>query len=138
MSLPPRIEDLLYEIRLTGYVPVIAHPERCRGLSEDVDWALERFQSAQVLLQLDLGSLVGHYGRTAKKAAAALLDRGAYHVAAADLHRAEDVESIVRPALDALRRRLKKRRIEAKLDELIQHNPRRILQNVALEDIPAV
>ncbi len=138
MSLPPRLDDLLYEVRLTGYVPVIAHPERCRGVADAVDWALERFRTAQVLLQLDLGSLVGHYGRTARRTAQAILDRGAYHVAAADLHRAEDVPSIVRPSLDLLRRRLRRRRVETGLDELIQHNPRRILENASYDDIRPV
>ena len=137
-SLPPRFEDLLYEIRLTGYIPVIAHPERCRGVSDDVARALDIFARAEVLLQLDLGSLVGHYGRTAKKAATDLVDRGAYHVAACDLHRAEDVETIVMPSLKQLTKRLKKRRVDGELQALIRDNPRRILNDAPRDDIAPV
>ena len=138
MALPPRLDELLYEIRLTGLVPVIAHPERCRGVAEDIDRALEIFERAGVLLQLDLGSLVGHYGRTAKRVATALVDRAAYHAAACDLHRAEDVATIVAPSVKALVKRLKKRRADGQIDVLLRDNPRRIIQDVALEDIPSV
>lgn len=137
-SLPPRFDDLLYEIRLTGYVPVIAHPERCRAVSEDVSRSVDRFRQAEVLLQLDLGSLVGHYGRTANRTAIDLIARGAYHAAACDLHRAEDVETIVAPSLKELHRRLKKRRVADRLEDLIRGNPARILADVALEDIAPV
>ena len=137
-SLPPRFDDLLYELRISGYVPVIAHPERCRGVADDISGALDIFERAGVLLQLDLGSLVGHYGRTAKRAAAALVDQRAYHTAACDLHRAEDVQAIVEPSLKQLRKRLKKRRAENELPALIRHNPARILNDVALEEIEPV
>ena len=138
MGFPPRLDALLYEIRLTGYVPVIAHPERCRAVSDDPAWAVDIFTQAGVLLQLDLGSLVGHYGRTAQRTANDLVDRGVYHAAACDLHRPEDVAKVVAPSLKALIKRLKKRRAETKLDELIRGNPRRILDDVALEDIAPV
>ncbi len=138
MGLPPRLEDVLYEIRLTGYVPVIAHPERCRGVSDDVERSIDVFERAGVLLQLDLGSLVGHYGRTARKTATTLLDRRVYHTAACDLHRAEDVAKVVAPSLKVLTKRLKKRGVEDHLDVLLRDNPRRLLEDVALEDISPV
>lgn len=138
MQFPPRLPDLLYELRLAGYAPVIAHPERCRGVQANVKSAVELFRRAGVLLQLDLGSLIGHYGEGAKRASAELVKAGAYHVAACDLHRPEDVATIVEPSKKELAAQLKKRKKEMDIDVLLDANPRRIVQNAALEEITAL
>jgi protein-tyrosine phosphatase len=137
-QLPPRLFDVLFEIRVAGYVPVIAHPERCRGVQVDVKGVLERFRSAGVLLQLDLGSLIGHYGDSAVRASHELVKAGAYHAAAYDLHRPEDVAAIVDRARRELWQLLKKRKKEAELEVLLDANPRRILADSALEEIAVV
>lgn len=136
--LPLRWEDVVYEVRLRGYIPVIAHPERCEGVSEDFARALEGFRRGGVLLQLDLGSLVGRYGRTAKKTAERLVKAGAYHAAAGDLHRPEDAEAILAPAKKALEKLLRKRRITGGVELLVDAHPRRIVSNAEPSEIPAV
>ncbi|MEQ9500996.1 MAG: CpsB/CapC family capsule biosynthesis tyrosine phosphatase [Deltaproteobacteria bacterium] len=135
-QLPPRFDDLLYEIRLCGYVPVIAHPERCEQVARDLDAAQEIFARNGVLLQLDAGSLVGHYGRTAKKASERLVKSGAYHVAACDLHRPEDVDKIVAPSRKVLEKLVKKR--GGDVEVLLTTNPRRIVEDAPSESIEAV
>lgn len=136
--LPLRYDEVIYEIRLAGYVPLIAHPERCAGVQEDLPKVLAALQHAGALLQLDLGSLVGHYGRSAKKASTELVKRGAYHVAACDLHRPHDVAEIVAPALKQLGKLLSKRRVADGVRTLTVDNPRRILADAPLDDLPAV
>jgi protein-tyrosine phosphatase len=135
--LPVRFADVLYELRLAGYVPVIAHPERSAGVAQDVDAALEAFAHAEVLLQLDLGSLIGRYGRSAERTSVELVKRGAYHVAAGDLHRPEDA-ALLAPAKKVLQGLLDKRRRGADLDVLLRHNPRRIVTDQPLDAIVPV
>ncbi len=136
--LPLRYDELLYEIRVTGYVPVIAHPERCVGLQDNLPRTLAALTHAGVLLQLDLGSLVGHYGRAAKKASTEMLKRGAYHVVACDLHRPGDVDDIVAPGFKQLGKLLNKRRLPGGLQTLTLDNPRRILADAPIEEIVPV
>jgi protein-tyrosine phosphatase len=142
MQLPPRLSDVIFEIRLAGYVPVIAHPERCRGVQSDVPKMIELFAQAGVLLQLDLGSLTGHYGAGARTAALEMVKRSAYHVAACDLHRPEDVKEIVAPALRELESLIKKRKGRSadgsEVETLTDLNPRKIVRNAPLEEILAV
>jgi tyrosine-protein phosphatase YwqE len=138
MQLPPRLPDLLFELRLAGYVPVIAHPERCRGVQANIKSAVEMFKQAGVLLQLDLGSLIGHYGEGAKRASSELVKAGAYHVAACDLHRPEDVAAIVEPAKRELSAQLRKRKKEMDIDLLLDANPRRIVRDAPLEEIASL
>ena len=137
-QLPLRWEEVLYEVRLRGYVPVIAHPERCEGVAEDVDAALEAFGRAGVKLQLDLGSLLGRYGRSAKKTAERLVKRGAYHLAAGDLHRPEDAAEVIGPAKKALARLLGRRTGAAGVERLVDLHPRRVIEDAEPDAIPSV
>jgi protein-tyrosine phosphatase len=137
-SLPMRWEQVLFEIRLAGYVAVIAHPERCTGVQKDLDDVLERLTRAGALLQLDAGSLIGHYGREAKKASHHLVKRGAYHVAACDLHRPTDVNAIVAKSMSELSSLLGKRKKQDELTTLIEVNPRKILSDAPPDTIGSV
>ncbi len=134
-QLPLRYDEILYEISLAGYVPVIAHPERCEGVARDPEAALEVLQRAQVLLQLDLGSLIGHYGRSAKKTSERLMKLGAYHIAACDLHRPEDVATVVAPSLKRLAKLLSKRKIEDGVERLTDTNPRALVRDAPRDEI---
>ncbi len=134
-TLPMRWEQVLFEIRTRGYVAVIAHPERCAAVQRDPDDVLERLTRTEALLQLDLGSLIGHYGKAAKKTSAHLVKRGAYHVAACDLHRPEDVAGIVAPARAELTALLRKGKKQDRLTLLLEVNPRRIVADAAPDTI---
>ena len=65
--------------------PVIAHPERNRGVMDKVE-RLEPLLDAGCLVQLTAGSLVGQFGGRAQEVAADLLQRGWVHAVASDAH----------------------------------------------------
>ncbi len=67
-----------------GYRPLLAHPERYRYL-EMKDFG--RLVQMGVRLQLNLASLTGYYGNTAKNKAEALLKAGMYFAYGSDCHR---------------------------------------------------
>jgi protein-tyrosine phosphatase len=135
---PVRHLDLLYELRLLGYVAVIAHPERCKSVQEKLTKAIEDLMQVGVLLQLDLGSLIGHYGPEAKKAATTLVREGAYHLAACDLHRPGDVDVLVAPSKKTLSRLLSKRGVDQGVEILTVENPKKILKDAEPETIRPV
>jgi protein-tyrosine phosphatase len=68
-----------------GIIPVIAHPERNRGVMERPQ-RLQPFLDAGCQLQLTAGSLLGEFGSKAKATALALLNAGWVHVVASDAH----------------------------------------------------
>ena len=136
--LPLRWQDVVFELRLRDYVPVIAHPERCRGVQEDISRALDGFHRSGVLLQLDLGSLVGNYGRSAQKTAEKLVKRGAYHLAAGDIHRPEDVSKVLEPARKALSKLTKRGKEGREWHRLCVQNPQLVVSDSSSEDISTV
>ncbi|HLV19714.1 MAG TPA: CpsB/CapC family capsule biosynthesis tyrosine phosphatase, partial [Polyangiaceae bacterium] len=92
-NFPVAIDRQLGELRRRGLLPVIAHPERYRCLWRSPE-TLERLVDAGAAALLDTAALVGKYGRAPEDCAEELLERGLYHAACSDAHRASDVELV--------------------------------------------
>jgi protein-tyrosine phosphatase len=118
--MPPRIENTLFDIRMAGRLPVMAHPERYVAVQEDVGRAEAIGRSTALLL--DLGALDGAHGRPAMKTARRLIEEGLVHAAASDVHTAEDQRTVA-----AGMAWIKKRLGAETLDRLLGENPRYIL-----------
>lgn len=85
MGMPPFAAELAFRIGIKGFIPVLAHVERYREIAESPRKAGE-LERAGYRLQLNLGSLVGVYGRRVEKTARLLLNEGIIHAAASDAH----------------------------------------------------
>lgn len=90
---PLRLEERFFHMRVKGCAPVLAHPERYRPLFR-TSQPLTRLVEMGLLLQLDLMSLVGRYGRRPRKAAERMLEEDLYFVACTDAHRVEDLPRV--------------------------------------------
>lgn len=120
-ALPVAFDRLAFRLARKGFKPVIAHPERYVPLFKRTD-PVDPLLDQEVGLQLDLMSLVGKYGRSARKAAERMLEEGAYTIAATDTHRVEDLARVAE-ALTLLHKLVGDE--EATL--LLSENPRRLL-----------
>ena len=87
------IKDILFEMQMQGYQPVIAHPERYTYLQHQKDFFVE-LKDTGCLFQLNLLSLAGGYGRTVSDLANYLLKQGFYDLAGTDLHHAGHLEAL--------------------------------------------
>jgi protein-tyrosine phosphatase len=124
-AFPVALDRLVFRIANKGLRTVIAHPERCVPLFKRTD-PIDKLLDQEVALQLDLMSLVGKYGRAARKAAERMLEEGAYTIAASDTHGIPDLAR-VGEAIDTLHKRVGDD--EARL--LLAENPRRLLTGEA-------
>ena len=85
---PPEAAEVLFELRLEGVTPVIAHPERNPAFwARPEDAVALRAQGA--LLQVTAGSLTGLFRRESSDCAKALARAGAVDVLASDCHRSD-------------------------------------------------
>lgn len=84
LSAPPNLYDLLYQITLKGYVPVIAHPERYVYMSDEEINHLRKDLGCE--LQMNMMSLAGIYGRGASKRSLNFLRDGWYTYIGSDIH----------------------------------------------------
>lgn len=79
------IFDTLYEICQMGYIPILAHPERYvyyHGREE----IFGRLRRQGCMMQLNIFSLAGYYGKDVKKAAQRLVKEKLYDFTATDIH----------------------------------------------------
>ena len=76
---------ILERVRMEGYIPVVAHPERYLYVQED-PCLLNLWTDMGCLLQLNRGSLLGRFSETAQMLSWALIDRGFACTIASDAH----------------------------------------------------
>ncbi len=117
--IPPMLENELFQLRVGGSLPVLAHPERYVGIQRDITLA-ERLGRHAVMM-VDLGALDGAHGRTEMKTARKLVLEGLSHAAASDIHRPED-QTTVAAGMAWIRKQLGPDALETMLSE----NPRRL------------
>lgn len=86
-------KDILFEMQMQGYQPIIAHPERYQYLQQNKEF-YEELKDMGCLFQLNLLSLNGHYGRGVKELAEYLLDKGFYDLVGTDLHHFRHLEEL--------------------------------------------
>jgi protein-tyrosine phosphatase len=124
-ALPVALDRLVFRVANKGIRTVLAHPERYVPLFKRTD-AVDPLLDQEVGLQLDLMSLVGKYGRAARKAAERMLEEGVYTIAASDTHGVPDLKR-VGEALELLHKRVG----DEEANILLAENPRRLLAGEA-------
>ena len=80
-------DDTLFQLQLSGLIPIIAHPERCEALANRPE-LLEAFVQRGMLAQVTSASITGAFGRDFQRAADHMLRHGLVHVIATDAHMA--------------------------------------------------
>ncbi len=118
--MPARLADRLFELRMNGKLPVMAHPERYVAIQKDPAKAEELGRVSALVV--DLGAIDGAHGRAEMKTARKLLEDGLAHAAATDIHSPDDQRAIA-AGLAWIRKRLG----DEALTRLLDENPRRIL-----------
>jgi protein-tyrosine phosphatase len=82
---PQSLARAIFHMRLQGYKPVLAHPERYEYWNHSFDkyeWLIDR----DVLIQLNVNCLTGHYGASVKTTSERLIDEGMVHFIGSDCH----------------------------------------------------
>lgn len=82
---PYNLYDVLYEIQLKGYKPVLAHPERYNFYHNDFN-NYYKLKKAGCVFQLNLLSLTTQYGKGVQKTAHKLLKDNLYDFVGTDTH----------------------------------------------------
>ncbi|MBI3941535.1 MAG: tyrosine protein phosphatase [Chloroflexi bacterium] len=82
---PNYTEQMLFELQIMGYTPIIAHPERYTAVYENLERVVPLVERG-MLLQLTSTSITGEMGSRAVEAARQLLDHNLAHLVASDAH----------------------------------------------------
>ncbi len=84
-SIPQRMDELLYDLRVLGLVPILTHPERNATLQRSRN-RLAEWLRTDLLVQVTAGSITGNFGKTAERVAWELLENNWTHFVSSDAH----------------------------------------------------
>ncbi|EDS78543.1 tyrosine-protein phosphatase YwqE [Clostridium botulinum C str. Eklund] len=85
MDYPRDVLDIIYELKLQGIKPIIAHPERYIYVQDNLS-TLNDFINEQCYFQLNSGSIAGVFGKKVQKTAMKLIENGICDFVASDAH----------------------------------------------------
>ena len=130
LDTPVQAADLVHELAVSGWRPVIAHPELIPWLAKGTA-LLDHLISLGATAQVTAMSLTGDFGRRPQSDALAFLDAGLVHFVASDSHSPRRRP----PGLSRAYQVIAARRGDAIARRLTTDNPRAVLENRPLPSI---
>lgn len=109
---PYNLFDILFEIQLQGYKPVLAHPERYNFYHNDFQ-KYYQLKKAGCVFQLNLLSLTEQYGKGVQKITQKLLKENLYDYVGTDTHHLNHLK---------LLKKIGEKKTVNKIDYLIKNN----------------
>ncbi|MDW7675416.1 MAG: CpsB/CapC family capsule biosynthesis tyrosine phosphatase [Bacillota bacterium] len=131
MDVPSYTQDILFELKLKGVTPIIAHPERNHVLSNNGE-LLAKLIEAGCLCQLNSGSITGLFGESTKRAAISLVQSGMVHLLGTDAHSPRRRGPKVKEAMKLIFELAG----AARGQEIIEVNPLKIINGLEVEPYP--
>ena len=84
-KLPETMREVLFDLKMAGVTPIIAHPERYKQVQENIH-LINKWVRSGCLIQIDAGSLNGSLGKSAHKTAVKIVEGQMCHLMGSDAH----------------------------------------------------
>jgi protein-tyrosine phosphatase len=112
VSVPPAIEEIIFNLKDVGIHPVLAHPERNQELQKNPKKILELTRTG-AFIQVTSGSFCGDFGEKAKRCAIQFAKDGVIDAVASDAHSTVKRPPIITDGLRGLEEFIGKDQIKA-------------------------
>ncbi len=119
------LEDYIHEIKVNGYIPVIAHPERYKYFKENYH-KLNKLYNENVLFQCNYGSIIKQYGSDSYKLIKYMLKNNMVTFLSTDVHHPDS--NVIRN-FDKIKKKIIKIIGSDKFNDLSNNNILKILKN---------
>jgi tyrosine-protein phosphatase YwqE len=90
---PQNLEEIIFDLRINGFQPVLAHPERYLFFHKDFSY-FTRLKEMKVEFQVNALSLTKHYGEHIKSIAEKLIDKDMIDFIGTDLHHIRHIQAL--------------------------------------------
>jgi tyrosine-protein phosphatase YwqE len=95
LNAPLNLYEILFNIQIEGYKPILAHPERYLFYHSNYK-EYQKLKDAGCLFQLNLLSLSNYYGSGVKQVAQKLLENNMYNFVGTDTHHSRHLDFLER------------------------------------------
>ena len=121
------LDNILYEVKLLGYFPIIAHFERCTSLLKDIN-LFKSIINEGVYLQINSSSILSNKSSEQARFSKFLLENKLVTFIASDCHNLDNRK----PNLDACYKRIKINYGKKYADELLIQNPNKLIGDIQI------
>lgn len=128
IGIPKSSESIIYSILQSGFVPIIAHPERYTEFQISPIDSLKLVDMG-CILQINSTSITGLAGKIPQKTAKILLESNGVHLVASDAHS----DNRRAPRLMESKRMVEQWLGSEAAEKIFEENPKLIIQNKELE-----
>lgn len=125
-SKPKDVLENIYEIRLLGLTPILAHPERYGFIIQD-NSSINEFIKEGCLFQITSSSITGVFGKDVKKTSENLIKNGICNFIGSDAHTTGRRSPKMKEALEEVRK------LNEDIYESIEKNSQAIISNKELD-----
>lgn len=123
------LQGFLFKIFSSGYIPIVAHPERYSFVQKDPNVLIDLIEQG-VIFQLNSASILGHYGKKVAKAAKILIKNNMIHLVATDTHSSRSSNYM---DINTVKNKIKRNNKNINLEDLFFNNPMKILKNEKIQ-----
>jgi len=116
-SVPHYTKNIVQALMAEGITPIIAHPERNKGIAEKPE-RLERLIREGAVAQITAGSVAGHFGKSIQKLSLDLIRGNLVHLYGSDAHNLSTRPFLFKSGLIYL----EKKKMEEHVDILLENN----------------
>ena len=113
LNKPINLYEILFEIQISGYKIIIAHPERNLFLFENNKKDILKLKKIGCKFQLNLPSICNSYGEKVRKNSEYLINNDFYDYTGSDIHKISDFK--------IFEKKIKVRGLN-KIEKLLQNN----------------
>ncbi len=131
--IPPTLREELFQLKLMGITPILAHVERNREVQQDWESLLPLLEMG-VLFQCTAASLTGEFGTAIRELSIHLVRYRLIHALGTDSHGLNFRSPVLSPARAIIRETLAD---DPEMLEFMERVPRGVLQGTAPPDAPA-
>tara|TARA_B110000003_G_C16551134_1_gene496642 strand:+ start:90 stop:875 length:786 start_codon:yes stop_codon:yes gene_type:complete len=122
IQVPELQKKHLFDLKLSGVTPIIAHPERYITVQDDLSM-VTTWLEAGCLIQVDAGSILGKLGKKSKEVAEKILKNGWCQIIGSDSHDNSNRNFCLREAHDYVMRWIG---VDGK--KMFSDNPKKVLE----------
>jgi tyrosine-protein phosphatase YwqE len=90
---PLMLDDLIFQLKVKNFKPVLAHPERYQYLQNNLD-RVDDLINRGVLMQINSLSLIGFYSKPIQQVARQLVENKMVHFLGSDCHNADHAQHL--------------------------------------------
>ena len=127
-------EEEIFDINTGGYTPVLAHPERYKATKEDPNLIIKYLEKG-ALLQCNIGSFMGYYGKNTEDLAYLLLKHHMISFISSDIHKPRHT---FYNDIEVVKKKMLKYVSQEEINDLFEGNARKIINDETIEPVKII